>query len=65
MAVRRIAGSWWYLWDKREQITVLGPVGYYGFTTSEEMKKSLHNYRQHSRAARIGITFTIDIVFLG
>lgn len=35
---RRIAGDWWYLWDRMGQITAVGTVWEYGFTTNEEGK---------------------------
>lgn len=37
-AARRVAGNWRRLWGRTGQITAIGAVGYYGFTTNEKLK---------------------------
>ena len=38
MAARRVVGNWRHLWGRTGQIVAIGVIGYYGFTTSEELK---------------------------
>lgn len=30
--------NWWHLWGRTGQIVAIGVMGYYGFTTNEELK---------------------------